>query len=70
MIKINSYSDLQAGDIVIMSGPEGGSSPGHVQIYAGNGTWYNAGSTNAIQRVNPYSSDASARFLWAWRKPA
>ena len=69
-IKINSYSDLQAGDIVIMSGPEGGSSPGHVQIYAGNGTWYNAGSTNAIQRVNPYSSDASARFLWAWRKPA
>ena len=69
-IKINSYSALQAGDVVIMSGPEGGSSPGHVQIYAGNGTWYNAGSTNAIQRVNPYSSDASARFLWAWRKPA
>ena len=61
-IRINNYSDLQAGDIVIM--------PGHVQLYAGNGTWYNAGSTNAIQRVNPYSSDASARFLWAWRKPA
>lgn len=68
--KITSYSALQAGDVVIMSGPEGGSAPGHVQIYAGNGTWYNAGSTNAIQRDNPYSSDASGRFLWAWRKPA
>ena len=68
--KITSYSQLAAGDIVIMSGPSGGSKPGHVQIYAGNGTWYNAGSTNAIQRDNPYSSDASARFLWAWRKPA
>lgn len=68
--KISSYSQLAAGDIVIMSGPEGGSSVGHVQIYAGNGTWYNAGSTNAIQRDSPYSGDASARFLWAWRKPA
>lgn len=66
--KITSYSSLAAGDIVIMSGPGGGSAPGHVQIYAGNGTWYNAGSTNAIQRENPYSSDASGRFLWAWRK--
>ena len=69
-IKITSYAQLAAGDIVIMSGPSGGSAPGHVQIYAGNGTWYNAGSTNAIQRANPYPSDASARFLWAWRKPA
>ncbi len=46
----------------------GGSGIGHVQIYAGNGTWYNAGSTNAIQRDSPYSGDASSRFLWAWRK--
>ena len=66
--KISSYSQLAAGDIVIMSGPEGGSVPGHVQIYAGDGTWYNAGSTDAIQRDSPYSGDASARFLWAWRK--
>lgn len=69
-IKINSYNSLQAGDIVIMSGPSGGSAPGHVQIYAGNGTWYNAGSTNAIQRDNPYPSDGRSRFLWAWRIPA
>lgn len=69
-IKITSYSQLAAGDIVVMSGPEGGSAVGHVQIYAGNGTWYNAGSTSSIQRDSPYSGDASARFLWAWRKPA
>ena len=68
-IKISSYSSLQPGDIVIMTAP-GGSSPGHVQIYAGNGGWYNAGSTSAVQRTNPYSYDASGRFLWAWRIPA
>ena len=60
---------LQAGDIVIMSDSHGGHSPAHVQIYAGNGTWYNAGWTDSIQRENPYASDASARFLYAWRKP-
>ena len=69
-IKIKSYSSLKAGDIVIMTAPGAGNGPGHVQIYAGNGTWYNAGSTNAIQRSNPYASDAKARFLYAWRIPA
>ena len=67
--KITSYSDLAAGDIVIMTSPSSNGAPGHVQIYAGNGTWYNAGSTKSIQRDSPYSSDASARFLYAWRKP-
>jgi len=67
--KITSYSDLAAGDIVIMTSNSSGGAPGHVQIYAGNGTWYNAGSTDAIRRENPYSSDASGRFLYAWRKP-
>ena len=67
--KITSYSKLAAGDIVIMSRASGGDSPGHVQIYAGNGLWYNAGSTSSIRRDSPYSSDASSRFLWAWRKP-
>ena len=67
--KVTNYSQLQPGDIVIMTSPGSGSSPGHVQIYAGNGTWYNAGSTWAIQSPNPYSSDASGRFLWAWRIP-
>ena len=68
--KITNYSQLAPGDIVIMTSPSSGGAPGHVQIYAGNGTWYNAGSTNAIQRANPYSGDASSRFLWAWRMPA
>lgn len=27
----------------------------HTQIYAGDNTWYNAGSTKAIQRPSPYS---------------
>lgn len=66
--KITRYSDLKAGDIVFMtSGSTSGI--GHTQIYAGNGTWYNAGSTSAIQRKSPYSSNASARFLHAYRKP-
>lgn len=66
--KITNYSQLAPGDIVLMSDPGGGTTIGHVQIYAGNGTWYNAGSTEAVQRVNPYPSDASGRFLFAWRK--
>lgn len=69
-IKVSSYGNLQAGDVVIMTAPSSGGAPGHVQVYAGNGTWYNAGSTDAIQRTNPYASDASGRFLYAWRKPA
>ena len=43
---------LVEGDIVIMGNSSGGRSPAHVQIYAGNGTWYNAGSTNAIQNAS------------------
>lgn len=66
--KITSYSQLAPGDVVIMSGPGGGSSIGHTQIYAGNGTWYNAGSNQAIQMNNPYPTDSSSRFLYAWRK--
>lgn len=69
-IKINSYGSLKAGDVVIMTAPGSGSGPGHVQIYAGNGTWYNAGSTNAIQKSNPYAFNAQSRFLYAWRIPA
>lgn len=70
-IKITNYGQLAAGDVVIMTLPgDIGGGPGHTQIYAGNGNWYNAGSTQAIQTDNPYPSDASSRFLYAWRKPA
>lgn len=65
--KITNYSDLQAGDIVFMtSGSTRG--VGHVQIYAGDGTWYNAGGNGSIRGEAPYSSDASRRFLYAMRQ--
>ena len=68
--KITNYNDLQAGDIVFMtSGVKSGI--GHTQIYAGNGTWYNAGSTDAIRRESPYSDTtySRSRFIHAYRKP-
>lgn len=42
-------SELQAGDVIVYT-------YGHVEIYAGNGQIYNAGSDNAILRASPYSS--------------
>lgn len=66
--QITNYDDLQPGDIVFM--------PEHVQIYAGkdssgNDLWYNAGTTEAIQRENPYNQGgwARSRFESARRKP-
>lgn len=61
--RINSYSELQAGDVVWLYGISA-----HVQLYAGDGTWYNAGSTGAIQRPSPYSDNASGDFVCAMRK--
>ena len=47
--KMNPYeTDLQVGDIVFFSW-NGDLEPEHVSIYAGNGQWYDAGSTDAIQ---------------------
>lgn len=55
---IENYSDLQPGDIVFMTVEDNSTityngrtlKVGHVQIYAGDGTWYNAGSTERIQQ--------------------
>ncbi len=58
---VNSYTELEPGDIVFMNYHDGGSSYDHVQIYAGDDTWYNAGSTSAIQRASPYSQGVWAR---------
>lgn len=58
---VNSYDDLEGGDIVFMNYYDGGSAYDHVQIYAGDDTWYNAGSTDAIQRASPYSQGTWAR---------
>lgn len=54
--EITSYDMLEPGDIVFMNTKkENKSNIDHVQIFAGNDTWYNAGSTDAIRRANPYS---------------
>lgn len=50
--EISDYSQLQAGDICFRG-------TDHVQIYAGNGTWYNAGSNDSIRRDSPYSGSMS-----------
>lgn len=39
--------NLQPGDIMVFTGQ------GHVQIYAGNGTYYNCGSNNSIKTPAP-----------------
>lgn len=58
--QITTYEDLEPGDIVFMSTPKGEKGKvGHVQIYAGDNKWYNAGSTEAIQRESPYTSGVS-----------
>ena len=67
-MKITRYEDLEAGDIVFMEYKTKGKI-GHVQIYAGNQTWYNAGSTSAIRKDSPYadSSYAKSKFIDAVR---
>ena len=67
---IQNYSDLQAGDVVFMDSSLNKATIGHVQLYAGDGLWYNAGETEAIQRTSPYSqgSWANSAFMVALRK--
>ena len=66
--EIFSYSELEPGDVVFMTSNSTPNGIGHVQLYAGDGTWYNAGNTNSIQRESPYVSDASGRFISAMRR--
>lgn len=68
--QIQNYSDLQPGDIVFMDNTCNKSAINHVQIYAGDGLWYNAGNTNAIQGSAPYSqgSWANSAFMVALRQ--
>ena len=46
---VNSYNDLQPGDILVQDNVEELGVRGHVQIYAGDEKWYSAGKTERIQ---------------------
>ena len=69
---IKNYSDMQPGDIVFMDNTGNKSEINHVQIYAGNDLWYNAGSNDAIQGSAPLSqgSWATSSFFLALRRPS
>lgn len=57
---VNNVSDLQPGDIICYNG--------HIEIYAGDGKVYNAGSGNAIRRSSPYNKNVS-EMLFGLRAP-
>lgn len=71
---IESYNDLQPGDIVFMTATDNGKITyngktmpvGHVQIYAEEGYWYNAGGDKSIANP-PYKADLSSKFVIALR---
>ena len=67
---IQNYNDLQPGDVVFMDNTGNKSGINHVQLYAGDGLWYNAGNNDAIHGSAPYSqgSWASSSFLVALRQ--
>ena len=77
-IHITEPSELQAGDIVFVKPKTNDVSDciggpvrsGHVEIYAGDGKKYNAGSTDAMRSNGPYSvSYSKPYFIEAYRVP-
>ena len=48
-----SVAEVQPGDILYYT-------YGHIEIYAGNNTKYNAGSGDAIRRISPYETTISS----------
>lgn len=67
--EVNNINDLQPGDVVFMRNKNNDKSQGiqHVQIYAGNNTWYNAGSDEYIQKGKYQATDQNHRFVVAMR---
>lgn len=68
---IDNFDLLEPGDVVFTQkstsdfwnlGPD---ELGHVQIYAGDGLWYSAGSSEEIQRPQPYNSNNWSRANFA-----
>ncbi len=66
-VRIDDVSKLEPGDVLFYAPTQAGAYARHVEIYAGNGQIYNAGSTNAIQRANPYNMYNTPD--WALRAP-
>ena len=66
--KIETYDELEAGDIVFMTCNTTDTIE-HTQIYAGNNDWYNAGTAAASQNSAPANQGEYARqhFLYAYR---
>ena len=59
-----TYETMEPGDILFWPGWS------HVQIYAGDGTWYNAGGNSSIQNKNspyPDNVDLSNKFVMRLR---
>lgn len=67
--EINNINDLQPGDIVFMRNINNDYGKGiqHVQIYAGNNEWYNAGSNLSIQKGKYQATDQNYRYVVALR---
>lgn len=66
-VRIVDVNKLEPGDILFYAPTEEGAYARHVDIYAGNGQICNAGSTDAIQRANPYNMYNTPD--WALRAP-
>jgi len=63
--RIEKYADLQPGDIAFLE-VKTGRPYSHVQIYAGNGRWYNAGGNSQIAE-SPKLSTPTKIFTAAFR---
>ena len=53
--EITSFDAIQPGDLIIMNDDKGNYA-GHIQIYAGNGLYYNCGYTGAIEKAGATKS--------------
>ena len=65
--RINSFSDLKRGDVLVFSGT--GSGKGHVGIYLGDGRMIDAGSSagKVVIRSSIYTNYWTKHFLMAYR---
>lgn len=68
-IPVDSYDDLEPGDIVFMdTNGVNNRERSHVQIYVGDDCWYNTGSNSSIHAVEPECYNARDKFVSAYRK--